>query len=268
MCEHVAEAAGLPKEIENLILAKIQQQIRNIAVFEQNTLEDLADATNGIVHHALKVNNIKFTKNEDIPNLFHCTDERGESFDVSVDNLIETALEMDTRYSIVSDIVSDIISHIKKQLKHVNLSQKAALDDLADITREIIHYTLNDNNIEFAEDNNTPNLFHCTIDEVSFDVTINNLIEMALEVPDDIKNDIIDRIRRRAAGKDLSQSQTFNDFVRDSTGDAYLALYYSEGLTFVPDQNNKVLFHCNRNGTKFNVDIAKLIEEVLPYLTD
>ena len=260
LCEHVAEAAGLPKEIENLILAKIQQQWRNITVFEQDTLDNLADATKGIVHYALKVNNIKFTKNEDIPNLFHCTDDKGETFDVSVDNLIETALEMDKRYSFVSKVVP----YIKESLKHLDLSKKADLDVFAVATNGIVHHALKVNNIKFTKNEDIPNLFHCTDEQGErFDVSCAPPIEMALEAPGDIKNDIIDRIRRRAAGKDLSQSQTFKDFVRDSTGDVYLMLYHSEDLTFVPDQNNKLLFHCNRNGTKFNVDVAKLIKEAV-----
>ncbi len=260
LCEHVAEAAGLPKKIENLILAQIQQQLRNITVFEQDTLDNLADATKGIVYYILKDNKIKPEEDKNIPNLFHCTDDKGETFDVSVDNLIETALEMDKRYSFVSKVVA----HIKDQLKHVNPSKKADLDALADATKGILYYTLKDNKIKPEEDKNIPNLFHCTDEQGErFDVSVANLIKIALEAPADIKADIVERIKQRARGQRLAQPLIFDRFVEDSRAEAYLALFHSENLTVVPDQNDKFLFHCNRNGTKFNVDAAKLIEEAL-----
>lgn len=162
------------------------------------------------------------------------------------------------------EIENSIISEIKKKLKRVNLSKKADLGALADATKEILYYTLNEKKIKPTEDTDIPNLFHCTDERgKSFDVSVANLIEMALEAPDDIKADIVERIKQRAMGKRLTQPLTFDRFVEDSRAAAYLALWYSEGLTFVPDQNDKFLFHCNRNGTKFNVDVAKLIEEAL-----
>ena len=177
LCEHVAEAAGLPKEVENSIIAKIKELLENaeINISKEGDTKTLASFTRKIVCCTLEINAIKFTEDEDIHNLFHCTDEDGESFDVSVANLIE----------------------------------------------------------------------------------------IALETPDDIKADIVERIKQRAMGKRLAQPLTFDRFVEDSRAEAYLALFHSENLTVVPDQNNKFMFHCNRNGTKFNVDAAKLIEEAL-----
>ncbi len=176
LCEHIAEAAGLPKEIENSIIANVKEHLENtkINISKKGDVETLAKLTRKIVCYTLETTAINFTEDEDIPNLFHCTDEQGESFDVSVANLIE----------------------------------------------------------------------------------------MALEAPDDIKADIVERIRLHASGQRLAKPLTFYRFVESCRLDVYNALYHLD-LSPIPEQCDNLLFHCIRNGTKFNVDAKKLIEEAL-----
>ena len=163
------------------------------------------------------------------------------------------------------EIENSIIVTIKEHLENagINISKKDDVEILAKITRKVVCYTLETNAIEFTEDEDIPNLFHCTDEDgENFDVSVANLIEMALETPDDIKVDIIEEIRRRAKGKKLSQPLTFDRFIEEIRFAVYNSLYHSD-LSPVPEQGDKFLFHCKRNETKFNVDTAKLIEEAL-----